>query len=1042
MGKKIKHSDLFEGDIFKPTRDSAIEFLKVAEQIRKGLIDTGKDIKKSFAGIKIEGSADLKKFSKLTEESAKVQKAKIQVDKEEEKIKKRIKTLTDAEVKVKIESANASKAQKDRLAALITIENKQAGTLQKLAARNKLLRSEREKLNLGTTKGIARLKTINAELDKNNDLIQENSDQLKQQKLNVGNYTDSVKDALKSSTLFGRATTFITDAFTKFKGVFTGIIASIKTSVVAFRAQAKATLASAKGQGLLAGGLARVRVAMLAGAAAARVLGKAVKGIGIGLLVAALGALTVAFTQTQKGVDDVSVVMEGLKAASTAVIGAIGQVGLGIFNLFKGLLNGIKGFASEARLTGLQIQRALTFDTDKLKEVDANIASIRKQLSDISSDDSFADGLNQIKDAFSGIAGETGKAFSEGQALGRRILEFREANLLLREDLITSGTLLAIANAQAADTTLSFQQRLDAIEEAGRIQVRVSEAQVTIATNNVKIARERLRFAQDAGRKDIELREVLLTALETQDTAETAFALAQINRDKQRREVALKSLTAEIDIISAGFDSITALTEKQLADTQKTIEERRGILEQLSVDSEKVFDDEIDAIERATKVQIDANDLISTSDAKTLFGKIRALGLADEAEKSLLKAILARQKQTFEEANASELLNLQLEQNLEAIKKIQAQIGQIDIEAQLIELEELAKKQNELFADESVLRNIRRIADEIVEITNNQFALREKSIRDAAGEEIRAANDTIVQEDLRAEEILRINKQLDNDLRKLGIDRAKEIENINAKTLATISKQNEQAVNTIIDVLDAAFEKSNERRRKAIDDELKLREESLARQQALAEKGLDNTLAFEKQKQAEAELERKKQEQREIRRQKVIAFFRLFSELAKTDPNTAATKALAQVLLADVISGAFAEGVEGLDGKGTGTSDSNVALLSKGESVITAAGTNENQGLATAMNTGKVDEYFAKNFLPKYLNEGAFLTKSSAQNMGNSAMLHQLVGVNKRLISLEHTIANKKETSTNLNNLGEVIVSEIEKGFRKTTTYRRRRPRI
>jgi hypothetical protein len=39
-------------------------------------------------------------------------------------------------------------------------------------------------------------------LDKNNAKIRQNSDQLKKQKLNVGNYTDSVKDAVNQSGLF------------------------------------------------------------------------------------------------------------------------------------------------------------------------------------------------------------------------------------------------------------------------------------------------------------------------------------------------------------------------------------------------------------------------------------------------------------------------------------------------------------------------------------------------------------------------------------------------------------------------------------------------------------------------------------------------------------------------------------------------------------------------------------------------------------------------------------------------------------------------
>lgn len=49
---------------------------------------------------------------------------------------------------------------------------------------------------------------------------------------------------------------------------------------------------------------------------------------------------------------------------------------------------------------------------------------------------------------------------------------------------------------------------------------------------------------------------------------------------------------------------------------------------------------------------------------------------------------------------------------------------------------------------------------------------------------------------------------------------------------------------------------------------------------------------------------------------------------------------------------AFAEGVENFQGKGTGTSDSNVVRLSHGESVLTAKATQMYAGIPTAMNNG------------------------------------------------------------------------------------------
>ena len=76
-------------------------------------------------------------------------------------------------------------------------QNEEAGTLEKLTARNAQLRAERQKLNLDTKEGAKRVNEINEELDKNNERIRENSDAAKKQSLNIGNYASGVIDGFK-----------------------------------------------------------------------------------------------------------------------------------------------------------------------------------------------------------------------------------------------------------------------------------------------------------------------------------------------------------------------------------------------------------------------------------------------------------------------------------------------------------------------------------------------------------------------------------------------------------------------------------------------------------------------------------------------------------------------------------------------------------------------------------------------------------------------------------------------------------------------------
>lgn len=72
---------------------------------------------------------------------------------------------------------------------------KAAISLQSLADANRKLREERKNLDITTAEGRKQIELINQSLDRNNDLIKQNSSTLEKNRLNVGNYTESIKAA-------------------------------------------------------------------------------------------------------------------------------------------------------------------------------------------------------------------------------------------------------------------------------------------------------------------------------------------------------------------------------------------------------------------------------------------------------------------------------------------------------------------------------------------------------------------------------------------------------------------------------------------------------------------------------------------------------------------------------------------------------------------------------------------------------------------------------------------------------------------------------
>jgi hypothetical protein len=76
-------------------------------------------------------------------------------------------------------------------------------SIEKLRKENKLLTQERNSLNTATAQGRQRISELNASIEKNTATIKANSTILEKQRLNVGNYSQSIKDAAKEINFAG-----------------------------------------------------------------------------------------------------------------------------------------------------------------------------------------------------------------------------------------------------------------------------------------------------------------------------------------------------------------------------------------------------------------------------------------------------------------------------------------------------------------------------------------------------------------------------------------------------------------------------------------------------------------------------------------------------------------------------------------------------------------------------------------------------------------------------------------------------------------------
>jgi hypothetical protein len=116
-----------------------------------------------------------------------------------------IKTLSQAyntNVKALSENTKAVAELAAREDLLNTVLKQEVTSIKEARAQNKLLNKLRNETNATTEEGRQQIEQLNAALNANNDFIRENADNYLQQKINIGNYKDSIKEAFEELNIF------------------------------------------------------------------------------------------------------------------------------------------------------------------------------------------------------------------------------------------------------------------------------------------------------------------------------------------------------------------------------------------------------------------------------------------------------------------------------------------------------------------------------------------------------------------------------------------------------------------------------------------------------------------------------------------------------------------------------------------------------------------------------------------------------------------------------------------------------------------------
>lgn len=203
MADGIKKSDLIEGNAIDDIRLDLDEMAVSLEKTDKQFKSIAKTLKSDINPTLDKTSKGIREINEAEIKSEKLLREKLVNEEKLKKVKIAQERLTQAELRTKVaqnkEAARQAKLTRDE----IILNDKNAGTLEKLAAKNRLLSKERQKLNLETEKGRKRLRAINSEIDRNNKVIEKNSDKLKQQRLGIGRYQKALGGLRRALTTIG-----------------------------------------------------------------------------------------------------------------------------------------------------------------------------------------------------------------------------------------------------------------------------------------------------------------------------------------------------------------------------------------------------------------------------------------------------------------------------------------------------------------------------------------------------------------------------------------------------------------------------------------------------------------------------------------------------------------------------------------------------------------------------------------------------------------------------------------------------------------------
>lgn len=533
---------------------------------------------------------------------------------------------------------------------LTTALDKEVKSIDSAVANNKELRKIRNSVNTETEEGQKAIAEINKKIDENTAYIKANTDSYSQQKMEIGDYKNAIKDAYNELNIFNGGIL----GFVQRAQAAGGVMPLVKNGLTGIT------------QGIM--GATKASIAFIA-----TPIGAVIAAVGV-----VLGAIIGYLKSTQKGIDAVTAVTRPLSAVFQALIGILQQVGEFLFKAFsnpKKTITEVYDFVKDKVIKVFEgywkiLSGIATLDFAKAKE----------GLSDIN--DVAVEGINAMKNA----AGAIGDTFEEAYKKGQRIDELQKQFEQKEIDILAYRAqqeiqLKKLENIQK-NQLLSAEERNKAIEDGEKISkdllareneildIQIEQLKIKQSLNDTSREEEKQlqeliaqRIKNEAIVLDVEkkaLGDKKQLATEAANAAKQAAAERKAAAEKEFDDsIKRQQLELQIYLESQGIKKRTMAEELKLAEeaSAKLIDIERQKLEKKKITEEEfklfVIQSEKDLALKRAEIASENLDIELEAFKKNHEAKLEAGAFFSEEayrlEQERLAAILAQEQSYWDQ---------------------------------------------------------------------------------------------------------------------------------------------------------------------------------------------------------------------------------------------------------------------------------------------------------------------------------------------------------------------------------------------------------